>query len=859
MENPPIPSLLTAGLALAMLGASALALTLPVSEDSSTSGNASVAKSAGRDIVLRVSAARQGLVRFEAGAFADGISAEDVSAARLVIFISGVSAPGALTLHRITQDWSEHGASMPAYDAKPLATIPQSSVVAKQFIIIDVTAAVQAWLREPGTDFGFAIAASGGARVLLGAKEGPAAGHPAQLQIEIAEGGRTRASASGPIGNFVTNSDIKNGAIQGKKLKTASVTATQLAADLTLGGTTTGAFNGSFTGSGADLTSLNAAQLSGTVPDARLGVNVALRGGGNTFSGNQIFNGGSIGVGTATPAAALHVAGGFIADGLRLEGNATSPNVIGGFNTNGATTGVTGASIGGGGQADFPNRILANFGTVGGGLGNSAGDAATIGGGVRSAASGSGSSIGGGAFNAASAETATIAGGSFNTASAKSAAIGGGSGNVASGIFSAIPGGDLNTATDSAFAAGHRAKAINPGSFVWADATDADFASTAANQFLIRAAGGVGIGTGSPAGKMHIVQPATAAATLHLQGGDPEIANLPTRFGLVFSHFGIGEAKHFITTTHSIAPANNQMTFWLNNNPVAGTTDTPGHGTTPVLTLSGAGQVFIGGDAIVTGGAVMTGGAFISRDGTAPGTLAGHAVIIKDTTDASTSVLALQSSFTGTHESATDNFITFFNAGGTSIGSIEGNGAGSVQLGGAGSDYAEYLPKADPGAQIEAAEIVGVRDGRIVARGAEADQFMVVTGQAIVAGNRPSEDAGDLAKRSLVSFIGQVPVRVRGAVKSGDYILASEKGDGTGVAMAAEAIAPSAMRRIVGRAWEASGEAGMKTVNTAVGLDQTGLAAPALERLEQENRELRAKLSALEARLNRLESALDRK
>ena len=62
-------SILTAGIALAMLGHTALALTLPVSEDSSTSGNAFVAKSAGRDTTLRVSAARQGLIRFEAGAF----------------------------------------------------------------------------------------------------------------------------------------------------------------------------------------------------------------------------------------------------------------------------------------------------------------------------------------------------------------------------------------------------------------------------------------------------------------------------------------------------------------------------------------------------------------------------------------------------------------------------------------------------------------------------------------------------------------------------------------------------------------------------------------------------------------------
>src|SRR5262249_33369643 len=65
--------------------------------------------------------------------------------------------------------------------------------------------------------------------------------------------------------------------------------------------------------------------------------------------------------------------------------------------------------------------------------------------------------------------------------------------------WATIPGGQDNLAGASfTFAAGRRAKANHPGSFVWADSQTTDFASTAANQFCIRASGGVGIGTGSP-------------------------------------------------------------------------------------------------------------------------------------------------------------------------------------------------------------------------------------------------------------------------------------------------------------------------------------------------------------------------
>ena len=71
---------------------------------------------------------------------------------------------------------------------------------------------------------------------------------------------------------------------------------------------------------------------------------------------------------------------------------------------------------------------------------------------------------------------------------------------MASGNYATVPGGDYNSATMSyTLAAGRQAKANHDGTFVWADSTNADFASTGNNQFLVRAHGGVGINTNSPA------------------------------------------------------------------------------------------------------------------------------------------------------------------------------------------------------------------------------------------------------------------------------------------------------------------------------------------------------------------------
>lgn len=168
-----------------------------------------------------------------------------------------------------------------------------------------------------------------------------------------------------------------------------------------------------------------------------------------------------------------------------------SPNLIGGFSGN-SVSGVFGAAIGGGGAAGFPNRVNANYGVVAGGLGNSVFQ--------------NDSFIGGGIGNNISTDRAVIAGGRDNSVrtNASNAAIGGGRDNVITGAHGAIPGGISNQATNNAFAAGTRAKAIHSGTFVWADSQNSDFSSSSNNQFLVRASGGAGFGTTTPTAQLDV-------------------------------------------------------------------------------------------------------------------------------------------------------------------------------------------------------------------------------------------------------------------------------------------------------------------------------------------------------------------
>jgi trimeric autotransporter adhesin len=180
----------------------------------------------------------------------------------------------------------------------------------------------------------------------------------------------------------------------------------------------------SFTGDGAGLTNVNAATLGG-------------------LTSNQFWKtAGNSGTSTATDFLGttdnqpllLRVNNTRV---MRLEVNGLSPNIIGGFLLNNASTGVVGATIsGGGGYISAANSVAADYATISGGSGHSAGGfASAIGGGENNniGSNASHAVISGGVRNLveANADGGAIGGGENNRIgrSATAATIGGGFGN----------------------------------------------------------------------------------------------------------------------------------------------------------------------------------------------------------------------------------------------------------------------------------------------------------------------------------------------------------------------------------------------------------------------------------------------
>jgi len=237
-----------------------------------------------------------------------------------------------------------------------------------------------------------------------------------------------------------------------------------------------------------------------------------------------------------------------------------------------------------------------------------------------------------------------------------------------------------------------------------------------------------------------------------------------------------------------------------------------------------------------------------SQDGDAD-FISSYVAYIENQAGGSADVLALR--VNKADPDASNNFITFFGSGGA-VGCIEGGGGGgSVSFVSGNADFAECLPRegAEP---IGAGRIVGVRGGRVSLVTEGADSVLVTTDRAIVVGNAP--DAANMSGWERVAMIGQVPVSVEGPVAPGDFIVPSGRGDGLGRAVAAGAVTAAEAAAIVGRAWQASPETGVKAINVAVGAPgATAVQAltGALSAQAAEIADLRALVETLCARLER--------
>ena len=223
---------------LAFGGRCALALTVPVAQNTYSTAAGKLTNTTGKAASLLVADNHTALLEFEltdTNVVPTIFSPADIESVTLELYVVKTSTDAVLTVHMVTSPWSETAPgpprSLPSIDSTVLATIPMTELppdATEGFVSVDITAAAVAALAS-GANLSLAIeTATKGAKTMLGSKDGPAIGYDAQLDVEAGLGSMVSACSGRPGGRErsirTTSHTVAPGVVAGPKIGCARST-----------------------------------------------------------------------------------------------------------------------------------------------------------------------------------------------------------------------------------------------------------------------------------------------------------------------------------------------------------------------------------------------------------------------------------------------------------------------------------------------------------------------------------------------------------------------------------------------------------------------------------------------------------
>ncbi len=160
----------------------------------------------GAGVLLDVDGATQAsYIQFNLASIPSSYTSADITKATLKLYVNTVTTAGSFNVDYVNGSWAENTIThslAPALGTTIVASVPITTVEKNQFILIDVTAAVQVWLSGTPND-GIALVANGTFNGTFDSKESISTSHAPELDIVFAAGGLsgvTTASGSGLTG-----------------------------------------------------------------------------------------------------------------------------------------------------------------------------------------------------------------------------------------------------------------------------------------------------------------------------------------------------------------------------------------------------------------------------------------------------------------------------------------------------------------------------------------------------------------------------------------------------------------------------------------------------------------------------------
>jgi hypothetical protein len=194
-------------LALLVIAAQSAAAQIPATDDTYTASSSSTSNYGTQPSLNVIGPGVNSYIRFDLTALPGNLASSNVSKATLRLNINGVTTSGTFDVYLVTSSWTEGALTFskaPTLGAKVTSAvmIPGSK---RNFIDVDVTSAVQAWLSSPtpAPNYGVALVPSSGSSISVSfdSKENTSTSHDPELSVAmISVGAPGSQGAQGPAG-----------------------------------------------------------------------------------------------------------------------------------------------------------------------------------------------------------------------------------------------------------------------------------------------------------------------------------------------------------------------------------------------------------------------------------------------------------------------------------------------------------------------------------------------------------------------------------------------------------------------------------------------------------------------------------
>src|SRR5712692_4638445 len=149
---------------------------------------------------------QESYIRFDLSVLPSGLQASNINKATLRLFLANVSMGGTFDVRLVTGIWSEKTLT---YNNAPPAglliagSVPTNTSQARDFVLVDATSAVQAWLLSGTANNGIVLIASPGSSISVNfdSKEASSTSHDPRIEIEVVSAGpQGTQGTAGPQG-----------------------------------------------------------------------------------------------------------------------------------------------------------------------------------------------------------------------------------------------------------------------------------------------------------------------------------------------------------------------------------------------------------------------------------------------------------------------------------------------------------------------------------------------------------------------------------------------------------------------------------------------------------------------------------